>query len=70
MPEDLAGAVACELSSGLLTAARAAAVLKGEARFYIRTSVELDATARYRLFHQGLADYLRRFPDAPPREMR
>jgi hypothetical protein len=70
MPADLVAAVACALAPGGIAARQAVAVLAKEARFYIRASVELDATARYRLFHQGLADYLRRFPDAPPGDPR
>lgn len=36
-----------------------------QARFYLRSSVDRDGTALYRLFHQGLADYLRQYPDGP-----
>jgi len=32
------------------------------ARFYIRQHTDVDGTALYRLFHQGLADYLQRQP--------
>ncbi|MGW4529215.1 hypothetical protein [Amycolatopsis sp. NPDC004378] len=31
-------------------------------RFYLRTTVEQDGTTLYRLLHQSLADYLRRYP--------
>ncbi|MBB1151733.1 MULTISPECIES: AAA family ATPase [Amycolatopsis] len=31
-------------------------------RFYLRTSVEADGSVLYRLFHQGLADYLKATP--------
>lgn len=34
------------------------------ARFYLRTGVENDGSTLYRLFHQGLADYLRARPYA------
>ena len=30
----------------------------GRLRFYLRTNVDTDGTTLYRLFHQGLADYL------------
>ena len=30
--------------------------------FYLRRAVDTDGTTLYRLFHQGLADYLQRFP--------
>ncbi|MFF0204453.1 AAA family ATPase [Streptomyces sp. NPDC005017] len=32
------------------------------ARFYLRTGVETDGSTLYRLFHQGLADYLKAHP--------
>lgn len=32
----------------------------GRLRFYLRTGVDTDGTTLYRLFHQGLADYLQR----------
>lgn len=32
------------------------------ARFYLRQHTDVDGTALYRLFHQGLADYLQRQP--------
>ncbi|MER5218155.1 hypothetical protein ABT063_48605 [Streptomyces sp. NPDC002838] len=35
-------------------------LLDHDARFYLRTSMEQDGTTLYRLFHQGLTDYLRR----------
>jgi hypothetical protein len=38
-----------------------------QARFYLRSSVDRDGTGLYRLFHQGLADYLRKAPDQPAR---
>jgi hypothetical protein len=30
--------------------------------FYLRRAVDFDGTTLYRLFHQGLADYLQRYP--------
>ncbi|MFE6156619.1 hypothetical protein [Streptomyces sp. NPDC057889] len=35
------------------------ALLDGEARFYLRRDVDEDGTTLYRLFHEGLADWLR-----------
>ena len=35
------------------------------ARFYLRLAPDTDGTSLYRLFHQGLADYLRQHPVAP-----
>jgi hypothetical protein len=34
-------------------------------RFYLRAGTDIDGTTLYRLFHQGLADYLRRGGDDP-----
>ncbi|WP_093863838.1 WD40 repeat domain-containing protein [Streptomyces sp. TLI_053] len=34
-------------------------LLDGEARFYLRRDIDTDGTTLYRLFHQGLADWLR-----------
>lgn len=34
-------------------------LLDGEARFYLRRAVDDDGTTLYRLFHEGLADWLR-----------
>ncbi|RSS78846.1 ATP-binding protein [Streptomyces sp. WAC06614] len=36
-------------------------------RFYVRTGIETDGSALYRLFHQGLADHLRARPHTPGR---
>ncbi|WP_229075599.1 hypothetical protein [Actinoplanes sp. DH11] len=36
-----------------------------EARFYLRHAADVDGTTQFRLFHQGLADYLRRHHDGP-----
>jgi hypothetical protein len=38
------------------------AVALDAARFYLRRTVDSDGTTIYRLFHQGLADYLRQHP--------
>ena len=35
------------------------------ARFYLRHTADTDGTTIYRLFHQGLADYLRQHPVGP-----
>ncbi|MEU6369939.1 WD40 repeat domain-containing protein [Streptomyces sp. NPDC046931] len=46
-------------------------LLDGEARFYLRREVDEDGTALYRLFHEGLAEWLRDTPaDRPAREER
>ncbi|MGW3246548.1 hypothetical protein [Streptomyces sp. NPDC001070] len=41
------------------------ALLDGEARFYLRRDIDSDGTTLYRLFHEGLADWLRR-PTSQP----
>ncbi|MGP4112359.1 AAA family ATPase [Streptomyces sp. 4N509B] len=41
------------------------AVLDHEARFYLRRDVDTDGTTLYRLFHEGLADWLRAHPHTP-----
>jgi hypothetical protein len=38
-----------------------------EARFYLRRDVDINATTLYRLFHEGLAEYLRMDPYRSPR---
>ncbi|MFJ6437829.1 AAA family ATPase [Streptomyces sp. NPDC091416] len=40
------------------------ALLDGEARFYLRRDIDTDGTTLYRLFHEGLADWLRQ-PTSP-----
>ncbi|BAJ33265.1 MULTISPECIES: WD40 repeat domain-containing protein [Kitasatospora] len=40
-------------------------LLDGAARFYLRRDIDTDGTTLYRLFHEGLADWLRR-PASPP----
>ncbi|NNN31879.1 hypothetical protein HLK59_16190 [Streptomyces sp. S3(2020)] len=42
------------------------ALLDGEARFYLRRDVDDDGTTLYRLFHEGLADWLRDPASQPP----
>ncbi|WP_190075719.1 WD40 repeat domain-containing protein [Streptomyces lanatus] len=42
------------------------ALLDGEARFYLRRDVDHDGTTLYRLFHEGLADWLRDPSSQPP----
>ncbi|WP_229075624.1 ATP-binding protein [Actinoplanes sp. DH11] len=39
-------------------------VLNSAGRFYLRQATDVDGTSLYRLFHQGLADHLRRQPMA------
>jgi len=36
------------------------------ARFYLRFSIDTDGTSLMRLYHQGLADYLKAYPDGKP----
>ncbi len=36
-----------------------------QARFYLRRDIDTNATTLYRLFHEGLADYLRSDPHGP-----
>ncbi|MGC5006404.1 WD40 repeat domain-containing protein [Streptomyces sp. DT203] len=42
------------------------ALLDGEARFYLRRDIDRDGTTLYRLFHEGLADWLRDPSSQPP----
>ncbi|WP_217215687.1 AAA family ATPase [Streptomyces sp. AC550_RSS872] len=42
------------------------ALLDGEARFYLRRDVDDDGTTLYRLFHEGLADWLVNLENPPP----
>nr|WP_279634809.1 ATP-binding protein [Streptomyces tirandamycinicus] len=63
MPWGLAFRLAAALSPAFHEAAQDH-VLE-QARFYLRSSVDRDGTGLYRLFHQGLADYLRQVPDGP-----
>ncbi|MFE4534704.1 hypothetical protein ACFRKB_06430 [Streptomyces scopuliridis] len=46
------------------------AILDQEARFYLRRDVDKDGTTLYRLFHEGLAEWLRHNPprSQPPRQ--
>ncbi|MFB4427080.1 NACHT and WD repeat domain-containing protein [Streptomyces sp. QL37] len=41
-------------------------LLDGEARFYLRRAVDVDGTTLYRLFHEGLAEWLRDSADRQP----
>ncbi|GAO09836.1 hypothetical protein TPA0598_06_00010, partial [Streptomyces lydicamycinicus] len=41
-------------------------LLDGEARFYLRRDVDDDGTTLYRLFHEGLAEWLRVPDNQPP----
>ncbi|MCL7493772.1 WD40 repeat domain-containing protein [Streptomyces sp. MCA2] len=41
-------------------------LLDGEARFYLRRDVDDDGTTLYRLFHEGLAEWLRAPGSQPP----
>ncbi|WP_327713220.1 hypothetical protein OG912_38515 (plasmid) [Streptomyces sp. NBC_00464] len=43
-------------------------LLDGEARFYLRRDIDTDGTTLYRLFHEGLADWLRRPTSSPSAE--
>ena len=64
MPAEVAGLVAAGFADGM----RAEDVVNclDAGRFYLRTTVERDGTTLYRLLHQSLADYLRRFPTVRP----
>ena len=42
----------------------------GQARFYLRRDIDTNATTLYRLFHEGLAEYLRTDPYGLPEETR
>ncbi|WP_404868388.1 AAA family ATPase [Kitasatospora griseola] len=44
------------------------ALLDGEARFYLRRDIDTDGTTLYRLFHEGLADWLRQPKSSPSGE--
>lgn len=69
MPAEVAGAVAARFD-GRIDPANIEGLLAA-GRFYLRTDADRDGTTLYRLFHQGLADYLRGRPFAPPpREVR
>ncbi|MFC4071853.1 caspase family protein [Actinoplanes subglobosus] len=64
MPARLLGHVAAAFTAG--DAPGAAVVLDAldTIRFYLRQSAEVDGTTVYRLFHQGLADHLKKSADA------
>ncbi|WP_430378189.1 AAA family ATPase [Streptomyces sp. B1-3] len=44
------------------------ALLDGEARFYLRRDIDTNGTTLYRLFHEGLADWLRQPTSLPSAE--
>ncbi|MFE1840625.1 AAA family ATPase [Streptomyces sviceus] len=44
------------------------ALLDGEARFYLRRDIDTNGFTLYRLFHEGLADWLRQPTSPPPAE--
>ncbi|MET8940471.1 ATP-binding protein [Streptomyces rubiginosohelvolus] len=44
------------------------ALLDNEARFYLRRDIDTDGTTLYRLFHEGLADWLRTSASPTPSE--
>ena len=59
-PTDAILAVAPEFDSGVQESNVRA--LLNNARFYLRTSIDEDGATLYRLFHQGLSDYLKSKP--------
>ncbi|MFJ9422473.1 hypothetical protein, partial [Streptomyces sp. NPDC101249] len=63
MPESVlvhvAAAFTYPVGAGSLSPEDLYALLDGEARFYLRRDVDEDGTTVYRLFHEGLADWLR-----------
>ncbi|WP_229075627.1 ATP-binding protein [Actinoplanes sp. DH11] len=66
MPASVVGAVAGALVAGPTlpgpTRDEINDVLTSAGRFYLRQATDVDGTSLYRLFHQGLADYLRLQP--------
>lgn len=67
MPLSVVQEVAPTLAEGgRLVPAQVRQTLDEHARFYLRTSVDRDGSDLYRLFHQGLADYLSEHPFGPP----
>ena len=68
MPASLVRAVVPVFTNEVLATTDQVSRALNAARFYLRHTVDTDGTAIYRLFHQGLADYLRQHPvsaDAP-----
>ena len=65
MPADVIDAVVNALAPSPISPARVRKALTA-VRFYLRQSVDRDGTTLYRLFHQGLADYLRRHVAVAP----
>jgi hypothetical protein len=71
MPSHLLGSVAAVLAFDPLspmpeppTDAQLGEILD-TVSFYLRRSVDIDGTTLYRLFHEGLAQYLREHPSPP-----
>jgi len=64
MPAEVVGLVATGFSDAI--PGDGVSVCLDVSRFYLRTTVERDGTTLYRLLHQSLADYLRRYPTAVP----
>jgi hypothetical protein len=63
MPQEVAHVIAAAIGG------QATDMLMSEAaRLYLRMATERDGTCLYRLYHQGLADYLRRYPLRPLHE--
>jgi hypothetical protein len=64
MPATLIRAVAPAFAAVRSPSAAEITAALEAARFYLRHTVDTDGTTIYRLFHQGLADYLRQHPVA------
>lgn len=62
MPASLIRAAAPMFAGGQSPSATQTVAALDAARFYLRHTVDTDGTTIYRLFHQGLADYLRQHP--------
>ena len=65
MPAGLIRALVPAFASGREPSAGEVAEALETARFYLRHTADTDGTTIYRLFHQGLADYLRQHPLGP-----
>jgi hypothetical protein len=65
MPAGLIRALVPAFASGREPSAGDVAEALETARFYLRHTADTDGTTIYRLFHQGLADYLRQHPVGP-----
>ncbi len=66
MPAEVIQHVTADFTAGEVSDAAAIRAALGELRFYLRHSADIDGTTSYRLFHQGLADHLRKPEDATP----